>query len=550
MDDFIQLEFHNIQQKQGAEKYEKSEFSAVEGVSCLICKEKCPGFCQHSWRRGCGNCKCALWRHDVPQNSPGLPFNRLDVEEINPPLSSEYDIALTEGYNWIPRGLKTLQIESFMRKIPKSKVPKTDSEGARYRARQIFYQLPKQDYNRKYANFLKEDAKPSFDELSKFRLKSALGIGCVKELISKVLPCHNCSININSGEMGVFTERLGESFCWHPQCFKCCVDDELLIDLIYFVHEKKIYCGRHWAEQIKPRCHGCEELIYIGEFTKAMEKSWHVEHFCCWQCDVPITGKKYIIINKRPYCQRCYVKSMANTCFECKQPISPESKDFFVKDRHYHKECLVCSSCKKALESQTFSFVNERPLCHACRGVDPEKSKFCKSCEKPFLPEEKKVGVGENYFHERCFLCTECQKPIGSQKFIRKADGRRLCNDCFETTAKPCFKCKELIRGSSIKFEENMYHTKCFFCENCKKELGGAQFYKYETNPYCDDCFLVNYAKRCASCFGPIEGNTKFIDYESKYWHSKCFICRSCDKQLAGAKFIMRDGNRYCLECK
>ena len=64
-----------------------------------------------------------------------------------------------------------------MRKIPKSEVPKIDSEGARYRARQVFYQLPKQDFNSKYANFLKEDAKISFYGVGKFRLKSALGIG-------------------------------------------------------------------------------------------------------------------------------------------------------------------------------------------------------------------------------------------------------------------------------------------------------------------------------------------------------------------------------------
>lgn len=48
--------------------------------------------------------------------------------------------------------------------------------------------------------------------------------------------------------------------CWHPGCFSCHHCNELLIDLIYFVHESKIYCGRHHAELIKPRCAGCDEV--------------------------------------------------------------------------------------------------------------------------------------------------------------------------------------------------------------------------------------------------------------------------------------------------
>jgi hypothetical protein len=36
----------------------------------------------------------------------------------------------------------------------------------------------------------------------------------------------------------------------------------LLVDLIYFYHEKdeKVYCGRHHAEKIKPRCAACDEV--------------------------------------------------------------------------------------------------------------------------------------------------------------------------------------------------------------------------------------------------------------------------------------------------
>lgn len=40
---------------------------------------------------------------------------------------------------------------------------------------------------------------------------------------------------------------------------------ELLVDLIYFYQDGKIFCGRHHAERLKPRCTACDEvgLFYI-----------------------------------------------------------------------------------------------------------------------------------------------------------------------------------------------------------------------------------------------------------------------------------------------
>ena len=35
---------------------------------------------------------------------------------------------------------------------------------------------------------------------------------------------------------------------------------ELLVDLIYFYKDRKLYCGRHHAESTKPRCSACDEV--------------------------------------------------------------------------------------------------------------------------------------------------------------------------------------------------------------------------------------------------------------------------------------------------
>lgn len=47
---------------------------------------------------------------------------------------------------------------------------------------------------------------------------------------------------------------------FHPQCFTCETCEELLVDLTYCVNEDKIYCERHYAELLKPRCSACDEV--------------------------------------------------------------------------------------------------------------------------------------------------------------------------------------------------------------------------------------------------------------------------------------------------
>jgi hypothetical protein len=69
-----------------------------------------------------------------------------------------------------------------------------------------------------------------------------------------------CEEGLSSGDVCVFASRAGPNTCWHPACFTCCVCKELLVDLIYFYREGKLYCGRHHAETLKPRCSACDEV--------------------------------------------------------------------------------------------------------------------------------------------------------------------------------------------------------------------------------------------------------------------------------------------------
>lgn len=60
--------------------------------------------------------------------------------------------------------------------------------------------------------------------------------------------------------MAVFASRAGADKCWHPACFVCSTCGELLVDLVYFCRDSLLYCGRHHAELLKPRCAACDEV--------------------------------------------------------------------------------------------------------------------------------------------------------------------------------------------------------------------------------------------------------------------------------------------------
>lgn len=67
----------------------------------------------------------------------------------------------------------------------------------------------------------------------------------------------------------MFASRAGQGSCWHPQCFQCASCSELLVDLIYFYQDGQIYCGRHHAERLKPRCQACDEVTITNKLPSA-----------------------------------------------------------------------------------------------------------------------------------------------------------------------------------------------------------------------------------------------------------------------------------------
>ncbi|KAL0600632.1 LIM and cysteine-rich domains protein 1 [Plecturocebus cupreus] len=93
----------------------------------------------------------------------------------------------------------------------------------------------------------------------------------------------------------VYSDRAGYSKQWHPTCFVCAKCSEPLVDLIYFWKDDAPWCGRHYCESLRPRCSGCDEIIFSEDYQRVEDLAWHRKHFVCEGCEQLLSGRAYIV---------------------------------------------------------------------------------------------------------------------------------------------------------------------------------------------------------------------------------------------------------------
>ncbi|XP_061176535.1 prickle planar cell polarity protein 3-A-like isoform X2 [Saccostrea echinata] len=521
-----------------------------DGQPCLACGERCTGFTQHKWRNTCNVCKCPRELHDIYNENFVNIRDRLGWKRDNDPTAQvSKDRTLREGYTWIPPGLSSEQIEEYMEQLPNHKIPLLGHPGERYRDIQIIRQLPKQDLSMEYCKMLSSSIeKKEYNIFRELRDNIAMDIGIVQEAVS-LSTCDQCKGEIEPTDLAVFAPKLGAELCWHPACFVCSKCEELLVDLVYCCHTKKLFCERHYAEQIRPRCPSCDELIFSGEYTKAMDENYHKDHLACHNCDKKLVACRYIVKDENPHCIPCYQELYAHNCEECKKPIGPDYKDLSYKDRHWHEFCFKCCECQKSLVDQPFAPKNDNIYCSDCH--DKNFAARCDGCGEPFKGGMKKFEYKGKQWHEECFVCMVCKQPIRNMSFIPR-DNEAVCVPCYEEQfAQKCSKCNGVINKGGVSYKNSPWHRECFTCTQCNKELAKEKFTSKDDKPYCADCYGELFAKKCCRCSKAITGfgGTKFISFEDRHWHSDCFVCYKCNTSMVGKGFLMNEGDILCPEC-
>ncbi|XP_044060395.1 four and a half LIM domains protein 1a isoform X1 [Siniperca chuatsi] len=275
------------------------------------------------------------------------------------------------------------------------------------------------------------------------------------------------------------------------------------------------------------------------------------DRFDCYYCRDNLHGKKYVKKDEKHVCTKCFDKLCANTCAECKRPIGADSKELHHKNRYWHEDCFRCAKCYKPLASEPFSARDDgKIMCGKCGSR--EDGNRCQGCYKVVMPGSQNVEYKKKVWHEECFTCFECKQPIRTQSFLTKGDDI-YCAPCHDKKfAKKCFHCKQPITSGGISYQDQPWHSECFVCHTCRKTLAGARFTSHENKVYCVDCFKTDVAKKCHGCKNPITGfghGTNVVNYEGYSWHEYCFNCKKCSLSLANKRFVISGDHIHCPDC-
>ncbi|CAI2350971.1 unnamed protein product [Caenorhabditis sp. 36 PRJEB53466] len=292
-------------------------------------------------------------------------------------------------YAWAPLPDKDL-VSRYMKCLPEDERPLVGSKGEQNRKSRLQFQLPLYDCNVEDARFVEEKDVKTLQNFVENVRNNVIGVGRVVEIgrdsdsggeneddfeksMTAALKglklgeteCKDCSEAMKTGEIGVQCKHHMTADHYHPNCFRCDTCRQLLVDNIYFFYKNKYYCGRHYADQLYPRCAGCDELIFANEYTFAEEKSWHFDHFACFKCDFKLGGSRYMTRDENPFCLECYLKHFAKTCDTCQHKIGPDEKRLNYNETHWHAEerCFQCIQCKMNLIGKKFMLKNHKLLC-------------------------------------------------------------------------------------------------------------------------------------------------------------------------------------------
>jgi len=493
-------------------------------------------------RRVCSNCKCTKEDHEVGNNK----VMNEKLKELNIATDDNESLNDLSQYAWHPAGLEPDLVRLYMKSLPDCQIPRSDNvEGMKYRNKQLLLQFPVQDSNFDRCKHIPKTSKHIFDQLAKAR-EADMSTGHIEKAFREK-ECKSCHKDIEIETACVVAFNLGEEAFWHPACFRCYKCRELLMNLIFFHYDGQIYCGRHYAENVKPRCAACDEIILYGEYVKAGDQCYHVQHFCCWICDAELSGKQHLVEAQQPLCIACYNNKFANTCQKCGKRIQMEDKDILYDNHHWHDTCLRCVVCEETLSGKSFlTRSNDEFMCIDChRKTDTRR---CKICDEGFEPGTKRLELNGVFWHDKCFICELCKEPINSKRFMRHKD-LTVCVKCYEDTfVKKCIVCNQPLTQGGISHNGEAYHRDCFVCVKCKTSIASQPFSIKDNERFCSSCYSTLYARMCKACGDYIlSGEYYMLDDDT--WHKDCFKCIKCGELLADTSFV-QEGEDVLLICE
>ncbi|XP_018564664.1 PDZ and LIM domain protein Zasp isoform X2 [Anoplophora glabripennis] len=175
----------------------------------------------------------------------------------------------------------------------------------------------------------------------------------------------------------------------------------------------------------------------------------------------------------------------------------------------------------------------EAPICWKCN-TEIARGPFITALGKIWCPNH--------------FICTtpSCRRPLQDLGFVEER-GQLYCEFCFEQyLAPPCAKCSGKIKGDCLKAIGKNFHPECFNCVYCGKLFGNSPFFLEDGSPYCEADWNELFTTKCFACGFPVEAGDRWVEALNNNYHSQCFNCTMCKKNLEGQSFFAKGGRPFC----
>lgn len=139
-------------------------------------------------------------------------------------------------------------------------------------------------------------------------------------------------------------------------------------------------------------------------------------------------------------------------------------------------------------------------------------------------------------------LCATIRRP---QLWSHEVTGNvQFWKGTFTKTTKYCeFKMKW---QNCLKAMGKTFHPECFACAYCGKIFANSPFYLEDGLPYCEDDWNELFTTKCINCGFPIEAGDRWVEALNNNYHSQCFNCTLCKKNLEGKRFFVKAGKPFC----
>ncbi|XP_045493678.1 PDZ and LIM domain protein Zasp isoform X1 [Colias croceus] len=172
---------------------------------------------------------------------------------------------------------------------------------------------------------------------------------------------------------------------------------------------------------------------------------------------------------------------------------------------------------------------------------------ICHVCDKAITRGPFITALGRIWCPEH-FICVNatCRRPLQDIGFVEE-NGQLYCEFCFEQYIAPsCDKCHAKIKGDCLNAIGKHFHPECFSCVYCGKLFGNNPFFLEDGLPYCEADWNELFTTKCFACGFPVEAGDRWVEALNNNYHSQCFNCTVCKKNLEGQSFFAKGGRPFC----